>query len=96
MGLGLLTLIMKLVVLFSALAALGFAIGLLFFYEHFQAFNESANVSYFTKNKGYKPGGGGGGYLFDNWVTGWHTGFGIIALIIAIWLFWVFFSYLKL
>ncbi len=94
MSFGLLKLMLKLVVFLAALVALGFSVALLFFYEHFQYFNELANASYFTKKKGYKSAESG--YLFDNWIMGWHTGFGIVALIIAIWLFWVFFSYWSL
>lgn len=94
MDIGFIKLVLKLVVLASALISLGFSMALLFFYEHFQAFNELANTQYFTRKKGYKSGGGG--YLFDNWIMSWHIVFGVIALAVALWLFWVFFSYLSL
>ena len=94
MDLGLLKIVLKLVVLFASLVALGFGVILLFFYEHFAYFNELANTAYFTKKKGYRTGGQG--YLFDNWVMGWHTGFGVICLVVGVWLFWVFLSYLSL
>ena len=84
--------ILKAVIFISALVALIFGVALLFFYERFSIFNELVNTQYFIRKKGPK----GGGYLLDNWVMGWHTFFGIIALIIGIWLFWVFFRYLAL
>jgi hypothetical protein len=93
MSLGLLKLILKLIVLASALVSLAFAIALLFFYEQFQIFNEMTNTQYFTRKQGAQPGKG---YLFDNWIMGWHVGFGLVALVVSIWLFWIFFSYISL
>lgn len=84
--------ISKLLILISALTATSFGIVLLFFYEQFRVFNELVNNRYLVRKKGHE----GGKYLLDNWVMEWHTGIGVISLLIGIWLFWVFFRYLFL
>ena len=84
---------LKALILLAAVVALAFGLAFIFFYEHFQVFNDLVNNRYLVRKKGYK---GGSDYLIDSWIMGWHTGFGVVALLIAIWLFSVFFRYLYL
>lgn len=85
--------LLRIVVLIGALVATWFGIMLLFFYEKFQVFNELLNNQYIVGKDKY---GNGSGYSFDRWVMGWHTAVAILCLLLAAWLFSVFFSYLSL
>ncbi len=85
-------LLLKFIVLAGALIGLWFSISFVFFYERFKVFNDLLDNQYFVGKDKY---GEGNGYLFDNWVFGWHTVIGIITLLISCWLFYVFLLYAR-
>jgi len=85
--------LLKIIVFFSAIIALGIATAFIFFYEQFRVFNELVNNRLFVGKGRY---GSGEKFGFDRWVLGWHTFLGIIFLLIGLWLFYIFLQYWKL
>ena len=82
---------LKAMVFIAASVALVFGIALIIFYDRFRLFNEMINTGYFDKKRKYQVSSGG--YFMDNLVIGWHTGIGIVSLLIAAWLFFMFSRY---
>ena len=85
--------VLKLIVLFGALISLWFAIMLLVFFEQLKVFSESLISG--PQASGKEPPKKSG-TIIDNHIMAWHFGLGLIILLVAGWLFWVFFRYLAL
>ncbi|MBN2057250.1 MAG: hypothetical protein JW782_00420 [Candidatus Saganbacteria bacterium] len=93
MDINIIILVFKVIVLIGAFVATWFGGMLIFFYDKFNALNELLNSQYLVGKDKY---GDGSGFKLDNWVLGWHTVMGLACLLVAVWLYWTFYTYMSM